>query len=79
MIGELLKRRSSKDNITGSIPGGLTATLALHKWRSKNATFKTPLYLRIHELYYENNIVNLLVLLFIAYIQKLIMCICVYQ
>ena len=31
--------------ITGSIPGGLTATLALHKWRSKNATFKTPLYI----------------------------------
>ena len=31
--------------VTGSIPGGLTATLALHKWRSKNATFKTPLYL----------------------------------
>ena len=30
---------------TGSIPGGLTATLALHKWRSKNASFKTPLYL----------------------------------
>ena len=32
-------------SFTGSIPGGLTATLALHKWRSKNATFKTPLYL----------------------------------
>ena len=31
--------------VTGSIPGGLTATLALHKWRSKNAPFKTPLYL----------------------------------
>ena len=26
----------------------------------QNATFKTPLYLRIHELYYENNIANLL-------------------
>ena len=41
--------------------------------------FKTPLYLWIQELYYENNIANLLVLLFIANIQKLIMCICVYQ
>ena len=35
----------SYERFTGSIPGGLTATLALHKWRSKNAPFKTPLYL----------------------------------
>ena len=72
-------RSSSGPNDTGSIPGGLTATLALHKWRSKIATFKTPLYLWIHELYYENNTANQLVLLSIAYIHKLIMCICVYQ
>ena len=71
--------RQRQTCITGSIPGGLTETLALHKWRSKNATFETPLYLWIHELYYENNIANRLVLSSIAHIQKLIMCICVYQ
>ena len=44
-----MNQRSRKEKCcspsTGSIPGGLTPTLALHKWRSKIATFKTPLYL----------------------------------
>ena len=31
--------------ITGSVPGGRTATLALPKLRSKNSTFETSLYL----------------------------------
>ena len=42
---ELMSVHLNQSFVTGSIPGGLTATLALHKWRSKNATLKTPLIL----------------------------------
>ena len=79
ILNKIVVKNVTKWFSTGSIPGGLTATLALHKWRSKNVTFETPLYLWIHELYYESNIANRLVLLSIAYIQKLNLCIYVCQ